>query len=111
MPGKFVVKTRKDGQFMFNLKAGNGEIIATSEAYKQKSSCMKGIESVRKNSQTEKRFVIKERKDGQHMFNLKAGNGEVIATSEAYKQKASAKKGIASVAKNAPTAAIDDTTE
>ncbi|NHZ71831.1 MAG: DUF1508 domain-containing protein [Aquificales bacterium] len=50
MAGKFEVKKRKDGQFMFNLKASNGEIIATSEAYKQKASAMKGIESVRKNA-------------------------------------------------------------
>ncbi|MFV2035531.1 MAG: YegP family protein [Halocynthiibacter sp.] len=50
MAGKFEVKMRKDGQFMFNLKASNGEIIATSEAYKKKASAMKGIESVRKNA-------------------------------------------------------------
>ncbi|MHA1524573.1 MAG: YegP family protein [Alphaproteobacteria bacterium] len=50
MAGKFEVKKRKDGQFMFNLKASNGEIIVTSEAYKQKASAMKGIESVRKNA-------------------------------------------------------------
>jgi len=50
MAGKFEIKKRKDGQFQFNLKAGNGEIIATSEAYKQKASALKGIESVRKNS-------------------------------------------------------------
>ena len=50
MAGKFEIKKRKDGQFYFNLKAGNGEIIATSEAYKQKASALKGIESVRRNA-------------------------------------------------------------
>lgn len=50
MAGKFEIKKRKDGQFQFNLKAGNGEVIATSEAYKQKASAMKGIESVRRNA-------------------------------------------------------------
>lgn len=50
MAGKFEVKKRKDGQFQFNLKAGNGEIVATSEAYKQKASALKGIESVRRNA-------------------------------------------------------------
>ena len=50
MAGKFEVKKRKDGQYYFNLKAGNGEIIATSEAYKQKASAMKGIDSVRRNA-------------------------------------------------------------
>ena len=47
--GKFVVKTVKMG-FMFNLKAGNGEIIATSEVYTSEAACMSGIESVRKNA-------------------------------------------------------------
>ena len=47
--GKFVVKTVKTG-FMFNLKAGNGEIIATSEVYTSEAACMSGIESVRKNA-------------------------------------------------------------
>lgn len=56
MPGKFEIRKRKDGQFQFNLKAGNGEIIATSEAYKQKASALKGIESVRKNA-TDARVV------------------------------------------------------
>jgi len=50
MAGKFEVRKRKDGQFYFNLKAGNGEIICTSEAYRQKASAMKGIESVRRNA-------------------------------------------------------------
>ena len=47
--GKFAVKTVKSG-IKFNLKAGNGEIIAVSEGYKAKASCMNGIESVRKNA-------------------------------------------------------------
>jgi len=50
MAGKFEVKKRKDGQFYFNLKAGNGEIVATSESYKQKASALKGIDSVRRNA-------------------------------------------------------------
>ena len=50
MAGKFEIRKRKDGQFQFSLKAGNGEIIATSEAYKQKASAMKGIDSVRRNA-------------------------------------------------------------
>ena len=47
--GKFVVKATKTG-FVFNLKAGNGETIATSEVYTTEAACMKGIESVRKNA-------------------------------------------------------------
>jgi uncharacterized protein YegP (UPF0339 family) len=50
MAGKFELKETKNGQFMFNLKAGNGEIIASSEQYTTKAAALKGIESVRKNA-------------------------------------------------------------
>ncbi len=50
MSAKFVIKKDKSGQFRFNLKAGNGEIIATSEAYTTKAGCKNGIESVKKNA-------------------------------------------------------------
>ncbi len=50
MAGKFEVKATKSGQFMFNLKARNGQIIATSEPYKTKAACLNGIESVKKNA-------------------------------------------------------------
>lgn len=47
---------------------------------------------------------------GKFRFRLKAGNGEIIATGEAYESKASAQNGIESVRKNAPDAALDDQT-
>jgi uncharacterized protein YegP (UPF0339 family) len=50
MAGKFELKTTKSGQFMFNLKAGNGQIIATSEHYTTKAAALNGIESVKKNA-------------------------------------------------------------
>jgi uncharacterized protein YegP (UPF0339 family) len=50
MAGKFVVTKGKSGQYHFNLKAGNGEIIATSESYKSKAAALNGIESVKKNA-------------------------------------------------------------
>jgi uncharacterized protein len=50
MAGKFEILRQKDGQFYFVLKAANGEIIARSEAYKAKSGCNNGIESVKKNA-------------------------------------------------------------
>ena len=48
--GKFVMKETKNGGVKFDLKAGNGEVIATSEAYSGDAACKKGIESVRKNA-------------------------------------------------------------
>lgn len=117
--GKFKVKKVKTG-IKFNLAAGNGEIIATSEVYTTKESCLKGIESVRKNcnsdveDQTTEGFEILKNpkyemyvdKAGEYRFRLKARNGEIIAASEGYKAKAGCLNGIESVKKNAPDAEI-----
>jgi uncharacterized protein len=108
--GKFVVLTRKNGEFQFNLKAGNGEIILTSEGYSAKASCLNGIESVRKNAADDDRFERKEAKNGKFLFNLKASNGQVIGNSELYESASGRDKGIESVKRNAPDAAVDDQT-
>ena len=119
--GKFAVKTVKTG-IKFNLKANNGEIIATSEIYSSKSACLNGIESVRKNApiapiedQTVEGFAEEKNpkfemyvdKAGEYRFRLKARNGEIIAVSEGYKKKASCLNGIESIKKNAPGSAIE----
>ncbi|MBO5122824.1 MAG: YegP family protein [Oscillospiraceae bacterium] len=118
--GKFVVKETKTG-FVFNLKAGNGEVIAVSEVYSSEAACMKGIESVRKNAVeakvedqtvaevaavTNPKFEVYTDKAGEFRFRLKARNGEPIAASEGYKAKASCMNGIESVRKNAPDADV-----
>ncbi len=118
--GKFVVSETKTG-FKFNLKASNGQVIATSEIYSSKASCMSGVESVKKNSAkanledqtvegfaTEKnpKFEVYEDKKGEFRFRLKAGNGEIIAVGEGYKTKANCLNGIESVKKNAAEAEV-----
>ena len=118
--GKFVVKETKTG-FVFNLKAGNGEVIAVSEVYSSEAACMKCIESVRKNAVeakvedqtvaevaavTNPKFEVYTDKAGEFRFRLKARNGEPIAASEGYKAKASCMNGIESVRKNAPDADV-----
>jgi len=107
---KFEITSRKNGEFQFNLKASNGEIILTSEGYTTKENCKKGIESVKKNSLSDERFERKMSSDGKFFFNLKAINGQVIGTSEMYESDANREKGIASVKKNASTAGVVDTT-
>jgi uncharacterized protein YegP (UPF0339 family) len=57
------------------------------------------------------KFEIIKDKRGEYRFHLKAGKGEIIATSEGYKTKASAKNGIESVQKNAPDAMVVDLSE
>ena len=108
--GKFVVRETATG-IKFDLKAGNGEVIATSEVYAAEASCLNGIESVKKNcigeveDQTVEeivevkhpKFEVYTDKAGEFRFRLKARNGEVIAVSEGYKTKASCLNGIESV--------------
>jgi len=106
--GKFEIKKTKKEEFHFNLKAGNGQVILTSESYTTKENCKNGIESVRKNSQIDDRFEKLESKNGKSYFNLKASNGQIIGTSEMYESTASCNNGIASVKKNAPDAEIVD---
>ncbi|MCM1307235.1 MAG: YegP family protein [Butyrivibrio sp.] len=118
--GKFVVKKTNTG-IKFDLKAGNGEVIATSEVYSSEAACKNGIASVKKNApaagiedQTvegfEKvkhpKFEVYQDKAGEYRFRLKATNGEIIATGEGYKAKAGCMNGIESIKKNAPDAEI-----
>ena len=109
--GKFEITSRKNGEFQFNLKASNGQVILTSQGYKTKASCLNGVESVKKNSQDEKRFDKKVATNGKPYFNLMATNGQVIGTSQMYANEANMNNGIASVMKNAPEAPIVDMTE
>ena len=104
--GKFVVTLRKNGEFQFNLKATNGQVILTSEGYTTKAACLNGIESVRKNGPVEERYEFKVAKNGKPFFNLKASNGQVIGASQMYASEVTLKKGIASVAANAPEAPV-----
>ncbi len=106
MAGKFEVYTDKAGEHRFRLKAGNGENILASEGYKAKSSCLNGIESVKKNCLDEKCFAVDVTKAGKHKFNLKAANHQVIGTSQSYETEASCRNGIESVRRNAPDAPI-----
>ena len=118
--GKFVMKQVASG-VKFDLKAGNGEVIATSEVYTTEKACKNGIESVRKNAQVagiedqtvegfEKakhpKFEVYADKKGEFRFRLKATNGEIIATSEGYKSKPSCLNGIESVKKNVVDAPV-----
>ncbi len=118
--GKFVIRTTKTGT-KFDLKASNGEVIATSEVYASEDACRNGIASVAKNApianledqtvenfETAKhpKFEMYTDKAGEFRFRLKAANGQIIATSEGYKSKKSCENGIESVRKNAVDAPV-----
>lgn len=119
---KFVIRNVASG-IKFDLKATNGQVIATSEVYETKTACENGIDSVRKNApvagfedQTAEgfetvsnpKFEMYKDKGGEFRFRLKARNGQIIATSEGYASKASCENGIESVRKNAPDAEVEE---
>ena len=118
--GKFVIRTVSSG-VKFDLKATNGQVIATSEVYSTLAACRNGVASVQKNApiagvedQTEEgfatvkcpKFELYTDKAGEFRFRLKATNGQIIATSEGYVAKASCVNGIESVKKNAEEAEV-----
>ena len=105
---KFIVKTDAQGKYRFNLTAKNGQVILSSQGYASKSGCENGIESVKKNSADDGRFERAESKNGKWYFNLKAGNGEIIGTSEMYESAAGRDNGIESVKTNAPAAGVEE---
>jgi len=117
---KFVIRTVPSG-IKFDLKAGNGQTILTSEVYTTKAACRKGIASVARNAAAAKvenrteegyapltnpKFEMYQDKAGEYRFRLKARNGEIIAVSEGYTARAGCLNGIESVQKNAPGADI-----
>ena len=120
--GKFVIKKAKNGEYTFNLKAGNGEVILTaSETYTTLDACKNGVASVAKNApianledqtvegfETQKhpKFEVYADKAGETRFRLKAANGQNIGRGEGYKAKASCLKGIESIRKNAADSPI-----
>ncbi len=106
--GKFEIHKDKAGKHRFNLKAGNGQIILSSQGYESKSGCTNGIDSVRKNSQDAARFDRKIAKDGSPYFNLTATNGQIIGNSEMYSTTTAMENGVASIMKNAPDAKVED---
>lgn len=108
--GKFIITKRTNNDFQFNLKAGNGQVILTSQGYNSKASCENGIESVRTNSQNDKRFEKNRASDNRFYFSLKAGNGQIIGNSQMYESESGLQNGIESVKTNALTATVEDET-
>lgn len=108
--GKFVISKRTNGEFQFNLKAGNGQVILSSEGYTARGGCENGIESVKKNAQDEANFEKKTAANGKFHFNLKAGNGQIIGSSQMYESEQGRDNGINSVMENAPSATVEDET-
>ena len=111
MAGWYELKKSTNGQFYFVLKAGNSEVILTSEMYQSRASAENGITSVRTNSPHDERYERKTSSNDKFFFNLKAANHQVIGSSQMYAAEASRDKGIESVKTNGPTGTVKDLTD
>ena len=110
MNGCFDVNKSKSGDFYFVLKAGNGEVVLTSEMYNSRSSADNGIASVQKNSDDDACYDRATSSDGKFRFNLQAANHQVIGTSQLYTTAESRETGITSVKQNGKSKTIKDNT-
>lgn len=110
MAGSFELKKAKDGQFHFNLLAGNGQIILTSEMYKARKSAENGIASIQKNCSEDSRYKRLVGKNGKFYFTLTAANSQVIGQSQMYASEDARDNGIESVKTNGVTETIKDLT-
>ena len=110
MPGKFEIYKDKAGEYRLRLKAANGQNIPASEGYKSKTSCLNGVESVKKNSQKKDGFAKKTTPSGKFRFNVVSSNGQVVGTSQSYASDSGCRNGMKSVATCAPGASTDDQT-
>lgn len=108
MSGTFELKKSANGQFMFNLKAGNNQVILTSELYGDKTGAQNGIDSVKKHAGSDASYERKTSVKGEPYFVLKAANGQIIGKSEMYSSASAMEAGIASVKSNGAGAAMLD---
>ena len=108
MAGWYEITKSEKGQYSFVLKAGNNEVVLRSEQYEAKASATNGIASVQANSVIDARYDALAAKDGRPYFNLKAGNHQIIGTSQMYASETTRATGMASVKTNGPTTTIKD---
>ena len=111
MSARYELKAAPDRQFVFYLKAANGEIILAIERYCSKKEALQAIELVRKNCSLDDRFERKHSTRFRPFFILRSTNDEILGRSETYASEAAREKGIRSVMKNGPAASTRDLTE
>ena len=103
---KFEIKTAKDGQNYFNLLGAEGKVILSSEMYTTMKSCENGVASVKKNAPMDERYEMKQSESGKFLFNLKAGNHQIIGTSMTFATEEAAKAALETVKAEAADAEV-----
>jgi len=108
MAGWFEISMNDKEQFSFVLKAANAQVILRSQQYESKASAQRGVASVQSNAPLDNRYELSTASDGRFYFNLKAGNNQVIGTSQMYAAEAGRTTGIESVKANGPSTDVRD---
>lgn len=108
MAGWYEINKNDKGQHSFVLKASNAQVVLRSEQYESRGSAQNGIASVQKNAPSEDRYELKTASDGRFYFNLRAGNNQVIGTSQMYASESARASGIESVKTNGPSTDVRD---
>jgi hypothetical protein len=80
-------------QYYFHLKAGNGQVLVTSEGYTGRTDALSGLLSVLDNGGTGSRYEQLVATNNQHYFVLLAANKQVLATSQMYSSASASKSG------------------
>lgn len=91
---RFDVFRGEDGRYYFNLHAGNGEIVLSSQGYDSEAGALNGTLSVTENGLDPEGYELAESADGGAYFNVVASNGQVIATSEVYSSMSNARRAV-----------------
>lgn len=108
MPGWYEISKNAKEQYSFVLKAANDQVVLRSEQYESRGTAQSGIASVQKNSTSDERYELKTASDGRFYFNLRAGNNQVIGTSQMYASEAARRNGVESVRTNGPSTDVRD---
>lgn|SRR5574344_41396 len=106
--GKFIVTACGNGEYQFNLKASNGQIVLTGAICKTKIDCLTAIKSVQKNVAVKSRFAVREDGGGRWYFELRSSGGRVLGTSQLYSSERSLRLGIETVVFNAGDSQVFD---
>lgn len=107
--------------YRFRLRAPNNEIIAVSEGYRSRTSCINGVKTVKRYCNADiqdqttdgpplsnPKFQIYQDAANKYRFRLRALNGEIILTGEAYESKQGCQNGIQAIKRYCSGARIQD---
>ncbi|MXR37132.1 YegP family protein [Craterilacuibacter sinensis] len=110
MSGKFEVSKSKNGKYLFNLKAGNGQIILTSQLFDSLHHAIEAAQYLQSEPKLDARIRRKISTVGDPYFSVLGRGDKVLARSEMYSSSSAMERGIDSLLDHAPTAQVIDTT-